>query len=130
MLNMDFKRELQCSEMLYKRFSKTNRKREKKGQPPLTQNEFAKIIRREYKVWSKKTCYLVEVLGTLLIVATNLRQTFTWVDFVCATVFFFILLGCFHVGLQSQQITSVAVLEILDRCEKRGIDIATYWENL
>jgi len=127
---MDFRRELECSEMLYKRFSKMNHKREKKGQNPLSQEEFSKIIRREYRVLSKKACYLIEVVVPLLIVIMNLRESFSWLDFVGATIVFLILFGCFHVGLQSQQITSAAFLEILNRCEERNIDIVTYWEGL
>ncbi len=127
---MDFKTEYRCGEMLYRRFSKMNHKREKKGLSPLTQEEFAKILRREHRVLSKKTCYLIEVVAPLLIVVMNIRDTFTWLDFAGATIVFLILFGCFHVGLQSQQITSAAVREILDRCEEKGIDITTYWEDL
>ena len=134
-MEMNFRREMECSKVLYKRFTKMNYKREKKGQPPLTQEEFAKIIRKEERIYSKKTAILMEAIGALLVVVAVIGKGviaygMDLFNLIFGTVMFLILFGCFHLSFQSEQMITAAKLEILKRCEEQGIDIVTYWEAL
>lgn len=134
-MEMNFRREMECSKVLYKRFTKMNHKREKKGQPPLTQEEFAKIIRKEERIYSKKTAILMEAIGALLVVMAFIGKGvivhgMDLFNLIFGIVMFLILFGCFHLSFQSEQMITAAKLEILDRCEVQSIDIVTYWENL
>ena len=72
----------------------------------------------------------IEIAAALLVVLSGLRDAFTWVDLIGASVAFLIIFGILHSSFKSQQSVSAAVLEILDCCEEQGIDIVTYWENL
>ena len=132
---MDFKTEYQYGKMLYKRFTKINRKREKKGQTPLTQDEFAKIIRKENQIYSKKTLLVIEAIGTIaLVLIFPIRNIIyygiDWFDIVFGFIAVPTVLVTLHYSNRSSQMMAAAYHEILDRCEVQGIDIVTYWEAL